>query len=273
MPKLKISHRLLLYSLCIIGAILSIYHVLSACFPPILAYFIYSFAGVMMLISGYYLFFDINYLYQKLMIKIEAISLGYKLKHDFMYRTMVFNNLSFIFNCGYALLNGVYGFLYSSYWYGALSSYYVVLSCLRFYGLHSSYPEKQVYQKCGQLFIVLTIPFLASVYWLVVLDKSQSYPIIGIYIMALYTFYKMIIALYYLFKVYRTHYYRIKALRNICFVESLFSLLSLQSSMFKTFDGDNLSPPLFNGIVGCCIGLIIFTIGIFMVKKAKQILK
>ncbi|HCD43275.1 MAG TPA: hypothetical protein DEQ64_05985 [Lachnoclostridium sp.] len=281
LPYMKWPLRMLLYFLTLLSAGLSLATVLFHSFHKIVEIAIFVAAGCGLALSCCYLYQDLWYgVREKIKPGIETNSFTRRVISDYRYRTVLFAHSSLAVNLLFALSNGVFGIVYHSVWFGALSGYYLVLSVMRFIAIryerkHRNTEHNQVvkrkelyaFRNSGILFIVLTLALFISVIQMVFYGQVKNYPGTLIFEVAAYTFYKIGIAVFHLFKVGRMNSLLLRMIRNIGYADALVSLVSLQTAMFVSF-GDGTDTRTMNLLTGGVVCLMILLMGIYMIRLA-----
>lgn len=202
----------------------------------------------------------------------------------------MFACFSFILSVAVAVFNAVVAIRTSSFWYGALAVVYAILAItrsslifhhFRSYGMadeteeHRHLRQIKTYRACG-----IVIIFLAFVLGAAALETSLGQdvfvntPGMTIYLIAVYTFYKIIMSALHLFRVQRDDDMTIHAVRNVNFADALVSVLALQTAILHEFAPEvNLwQMYAFTGALVCVVTIVI---GVLMtvvsVRKGKKI--
>ena len=186
----------------------------------------------------------------------------------------------------YAIFHGVIGIAARSAWYGSLSAYYLLLCIMRLLSVsyarqiyakeeqadNAGERELKVYRNCGVILSASSIALGGAVFMLVIGYGGKSYSGLLIYVVATYTFCKLIIAIVNKAKVRKEKSLLLTTLRNLSYSDALVSLLSLQTALFAAFGQDaGEFVPTMNAMTGACVCLMILGLGIFMVYNAKKI--
>lgn len=218
---------------------------------------------------------------------------------DTRLRTVLFTVPGLGINLIYAVFNGVIGVTNHSAWYGSLSAYYILLSLMRF--LSVSYAKKvyagktiwsnakgdknsrpkdkddqearswKVHRNCGIILSMSSIALGGAVIILVSGEGGKSYPGLMIYAVATYTFCKIGIAISNMIKARKEKSILLVTLRNISYADALVSILSLQTAMFAAFGQDSGAMiPLTNALTGIGVSVMIFALGIYMIRRSKN---
>lgn len=178
-------------------------------------------------------------------------------------------------NFAFGIYNAVLGILDKSFWFLALSAYFIVLGVMRFSViLYSKKSERNnfdfIKRFCGFMLIILGIT-TAGITYIAVSEKMGT--IHGEIIMitiATYSFTKIVLAIINLVKANKTSYTAVKILRNISLADAAVSIFSLQRSMLVSFEGmteENIF--LMNCLTGTAVYLFIFLLGINLIGGQK----
>lgn len=263
LPALKWPFRILLYFITLLLSGFSLAAVLFHSFHKIIETAIYVSAGCGLALSCCYLFQDLRYgVKEKIKPGIETNTFTRRVTSDYRYRTVLFAHFSLTVNLLFALSNGVFGIVYHSAWFGALSGYYLVLSIMLFVAIR----YERRHRNSGILFIVLTFALFVSVIQMVFYGQGKDYPGTLIFAVAAYTFYKIGIAVFHLFKVGRMNSPLLRMIRNIGYADALVSLVSLQTAMFVSF-GDGTDTRAMNLLTGGVVCLMILLMGIYLIRS------
>ena len=233
-----------------------------------------------------YLVYVVIYFTPKIKNSIITILKKYKFTNEllvsFGYRSLILAIFSFLFNTAYAIMQGVIAILSHSIWYGALSTYYLALSLIRGGIVAISRKRKQKgynitnqvksYRNCGIYLVLLNFTLSSAIVQMVISNQGFKYAGIMIYVMAIYTFYKLSISIYNLVKARKHDNYMVQSIKNISFADSLVSVLALQTAMLQAFSAE-YKPFLPNALTGGAVSLIIITLGIIMILKGNKKLK
>ena len=192
---------------------------------------------------------------------------------NYGFRTLAFAAAGLIVNIAYAVWLTVVGVLVRSVWNIAIAVFYFVLIALKgiVFFCDRKYKEntaKQIktYRSCGYMLNLLTVALAGIV---ILINKAvMSYEYAGymIYIVAAYTFYKIITAIIHFFKARRRDGLIVQAIRNINLVDAIYSVFVLQVSMIRAFGDGN--DPLSNSVAGGAIALLILWISIHMIVQS-----
>lgn len=230
----------------------------------------------------YFVYTVVHLLVPKVKRKIVEVMQRHKLTNGILesygFRTIVFATVGFIVNIAYAGLQAVMGIVTHSVWNITIAAFYLVLIVMK--GVILLYGKKQsdneitqikIYRICGWLLNLLVFAISGIIVLINNADMTFRYAGTMIFVVAMFTFYKIIASAIQLFKARKQDSLAVQAIRNINLVSALYSILVLQVAMFQAF-GD--SPKHFlNGITGGVIAAIIFAFSIYMIVKSNKLLK
>ena len=187
---------------------------------------------------------------------------------------------TFVVSVGFAAFNAVVSAITYSFWYGALSAYYALLAITRF-GIifhhlktrklseeteeQKRRREAKTYCACGIILIFLSFALGAAVLQMALSNRTfVNTPGSTIYLVAIYTFYKIISAVFHLVRAQKDDDITIQAVRNVNFADALVSMLALQTAMIHEFLPETNLWQM-NALTGTLVCLATITIGILMV--------
>ena len=277
------------FILCVIFAALSLVFTIFSFAPDFVSYIIYCFAAIFLTYSIYIIVIKFKFIKNGIKDKLYSTKTTKRLMEDYEYRTLFFARVSLLFNIGYAIFTAVFGVLEKSIWYGALATYYIILSLLRYiitrngnkltkFDLEHKETLQQkkakIYFACGLSMLLLDFVMIAPVVLMIVNLKKVNYNFDWfIFAIAAYTFYKVTLAIYNIFKAMKTKDRVIQSLKNITLADAGVSLLSLQVSLIVTF-GDNFSgSTIMNIATGVVVLSVVAVIGTIMIINGRKELK
>lgn len=186
-----------------------------------------------------------------------------------MDRTLRLALASLIFNIMFAIYYLIVGLIETSWWMLNLWLYYLILSIVRFVVICSKSKEC-ISRFTGWMLIVLAISLMGMVMLSITKDRGHHFHMIIMIGIATYTFAKITIATINLFKSRRSNSVTLITLRNISFADAFVSIFALQRSMLVTFEGmTEMEIVTMNTILGSVICVIVFLLGINLLKKKK----
>lgn len=284
-PRPPLPARVALYILTVGIIILTVLQLVLEFLPDAAEYVLYFISALMLAASVYYLTGDIKYLRREVITPaVERNKFTGRLAADYRFRTLTFSAVSFGASVIFALFNGVIGITNRSVWYGAMAAYYLLLCIMRSgavryvcsltqkNGETDIVREISTRRRSGVLLIVLALALGVVVALVTRGEGVKSYPGYMIYIIALYTFLKVIMSVVNMVKSRKTSSPLIITLRNINHADALMSLLSLENAMLAEFGTDESAEFSVHMLtitgVAVCAGVLV--IGITMAVKPKR---
>ena len=136
--------------------------------------------------------------------------------------------------------------------------------------------EWRRYRLCGVILVIMNLALAGMV--ILAVDQNEGFKYAGvlIYVMALYTFYIMIMAVVNVVRYRKYHSPVISAARKVSLAAALVSMLSLETAMLSQFDTESTSPyfrQFMTGSTGAGICTIIVGMGIFMMIHSTRRLR
>lgn len=203
-----------------------------------------------------------------------------RLKSDSRYRVIFFAGISLTVNILYALGNLALGIYEQSYWFITAGAYYAILSVMRYSAVlfekknrsDNLDTERFVQKFSGVMLIGLSFVLAGSVYLSVRFDVASSIHEIIMITIAAYTFTKATLAIINAVKVRKRNSPLLETLRNITLADASVSVFSMQRSMLVSFDGMTAGDiKLMNTLTGIGVCLIVFALGVFMIRRDKNV--
>lgn len=276
--KLKSKYKIILYVSTLILAALSLYSVIFDWFLWIVRIPIFTVAAITLFSTCYFIVIDIKYMvHHKMKPRIASNVYAKKLKEDYRLKTVVFTIPGVMSNIWFALINGVMGIVGQSPWFGSLAAYYILLSIMRIQAVGKErYIRKQnflpkermkreikIYKYNSYLFILLAIVLFDMVLLLEFSIGGKTYPGFMVYIVVLFTFYKIIKSTINILKERKKKSPLMMIIRRIGHVDACVSILTLQTAMFVSFgQGQETLIKMMNGITGRCVSSLVLYMGI-----------
>lgn len=250
------------------------------------AFYMYALYLISAILLTYLVYLFICFL-PKIKFKLVTILKKYRFTNELLesygFRSVIFAILSFIFNILFAVMQGVLAILSKSIWYGALATYYIIISCIRGSVIaicrkrnKQNYPIKEqviLYKNCGVCLIILSAALIPAVVQMILKNQSFEYAGLMIYVMAVYAFYKLGMSIYNIVKAKRHNDYLIQSIKNISFADALVSILALQTAMFQSFGDTSYNPALPNALTGTVVLLSIILLGVFIIINSCKVFK
>lgn len=176
--------------------------------------------------------------------KIYENPLGNRYMTDKVFRTRVSLYISFGVNLLYVALQGLQWYLFRSWWFVVLTTYYAILSVMRFLLLRyvraneigsSILSEWKRSRVCACILMLVNLCLSGAVLMILYENKGYDYPGILIYVMALYTFYSTINAIVQIIKYRKLGSPVMSTAKVIALSAALVSMLNLETAMFSQF--------------------------------------
>lgn len=182
--------------------------------------------------------------------------------------------ISLAFNIAFGAYHIVFGVMEQSWWLFTVGVYYVILSIARFAVIMTKRTGRFVTKFAGIMLMVLSVPLAGTVVLAVVADRGTVFHEIVMIAIAVYAFTKITLATVKLVKSRHIRSAKAVTLRNISFATAFVSIFSLQRSMLVSFDGMTESGiRIMNGATGSGVCIIVFLLGLNLVKKKKIIFR
>lgn len=219
--------------------------------------------------------------YKRLKQKFVEHPYGNKYINDISYKVKVSLYISLAVNILYSTFKLISSFIYSSFWWGAIAIYYIILSIIRFLLIRYMKSENnnlsdawKKYKFCGYLMILINLSLSGIVFQMVWQNKSYSYPEIIVIASAAYTFYSVTVSVIEIIRYRKYNNPIISASKAIRFAAALVSLLNLETAMLSAF-GEAGSPinQTLVALTGCAVCCAVLGISMYMIIKSNRNLK
>ncbi|MCM1083569.1 MAG: hypothetical protein NC393_09320 [Clostridium sp.] len=178
---------------------------------------------------------------------------------------------SLAINAFYAIMQLGLGIYNHSVWFYALSGYYFLLGCMRFFLLRGTKQDKlgencqrelRHYRFCGIMLLVMNIALSVIVFYIVRQNRGFSYHYIMTIAMAAYTFSTLASAIVNVVRYKKYNSPVMSAAKAINLVAAVVSMLSLETAMITAFgDGDGGS---FRRTMTSCTGFVVCAVILYM---------
>ena len=270
----------------IAGAMLLLFADQSKLWIELLSYLFYALAAITLGYSVYTVILVAPRAKQQVLAAMRRNPLLSRLLESFGFRTVIFASVSLVINIGYAVFNGVVAILSWSGWYAVFAVYYFLLTLLRsgivLYhrkkaknasSLEDVRKQREAeiakYRFCGVLLVIMPICLSFAILLMVSKGRGYSYMGLMIYVVAAYTFYKIIAAIVNMIKARKSDDLTVRALRHVTLADAMVSILGLQTAMFHSFGGD-LDTGLANALTGGAVCALTAALGVYMLIGAHQ---
>ena len=174
-------------------------------------------------------------------------------------------------NVAFAIFHLFLGLYTSSWWLLTLSSYYFVLSIVRYVILRSKSKEGFIIKFTGWMLILLSIPLVGTVILSVLRDRGHRLHTIVMIAMAAYAFTKITLAIIKFIKARRSKSAILLTLRNISLADAFVSIFALQRSMLVSFEGMSEEEiVIMNATFGSAVCITCFLLGLLLLLNRQH---
>ena len=253
----------------------------------IVAYILFGIAGVSLAYSVYLIIPLFPKMKTGITSFLENHEFTYLLLRNFGFRTVIFAIGSFAMSLLFSGFNAYMGLINRSIWYGALAAFYIALAFIRGGVLtyHSKkigkqkdtqkdeYVKAKVYRNSGIITLILNIALSAAIAQMIFSDAHFTYIGWTIFAYAAYAFYKITMSIISFIRAHKQTDLTVRAIRNINLVDSLVSILALQTALLTMFSEESVNISLFNTLTGIVVSVCSIAIGIYMIVSANKKMK
>ena len=174
-------------------------------------------------------------------------------------------------NVAFAIFHLFLGLYTSSWWLLTLSSYYFVLSIVRYVILRSKSKEGFIIKFTGWMLILLSIPLVGTVILSVLRDRGHRLHMIVMIAMAAYAFTRITLAIIKFIKARRSKSAILLTLRNISLADAFVSIFALQRSMLVSFEGMSKEEiVIMNATFGSAVCITCFLLGLLLLLNRQH---
>lgn len=238
---------------------------------------------ILYLVSAYTLMialcYSFRYIKAKCLKRAETNLFLRKMIYDISFRTHFSLYVTLTINVIYASIYLYSGICYFSFWTITLAVYYLFLSVARFVLLRymnkkslskNMLEEYRQYQYSSILLLLMNIALAGIIILVAHENASVHYSGMLIYIMAIYSFYQIILSVYNVIKFRKHKSPVLSASKSVNFVVALVSMFSLEIAMLSEFGSDMTkeSKQILYLISGTVIWVLAFSVGIYMYLRA-----
>ena len=253
----------------------------------IVAYILFGVAGVSLAYSVYLIIPLFPKMKASITAWMENHEFTYLLLRNFGFRTVIFAIGSFAMSLLFSGFNAYMGIANRSIWYGALAAFYIALAFIRGGVLtyHSKkigkqkdtpndeYVKAKVYRNSGIITLILNIALSAAIAQMIFSDAHFTYIGWTVFAYAAYAFYKITMSIISFIRAHKQTDLTVRAIRNINLVDSLVSILALQTALLTMFSEEGVNISLMNTLTGIAVSVISISIGIYMIVSANKKMK
>ncbi|MBO5240621.1 MAG: hypothetical protein J6B56_04280 [Clostridia bacterium] len=251
----------------------------------IIAYILFAVAGVSLTYSVYLLIPLFPKMKSGIIAWLEKRNFTHLLLRNFGFRTVIFAIGSFLMSVLFSGFNAYMGIKNRSIWYGALAAFYIALAFLRggVLAYHKSkitkktqndeYIKAKVYRNSGVITLLLNIALSSAIAQMIFSDAHFSYMGWTVFAYAAYAFYKITMSIISFIRAHKQEDLTVRAIRNINLVDSLVSILALQTALLTTFSTGEVNISTANTLTGIAVSILSVGIGIYMIVSANKKMK
>ena len=237
-----------------------------------IAYIVYVASAYALAVLCIYLAGVLPVYYRTSKKKIYDHPLGNRYMTDAAFKAKVSLYCSFGVNVAYSVFKLIAGIIYSSFWWGAIAVYYIILSGIRFLLLRYMRSEEQdmtlelkSFRLCGILLVPLNLSLTGIVFQMVRQNKADIYPEVIIIASAVYTFYAVTVSIVELIKYRKYKSPVLSASKVIRFAAALVSLLSLETAMLACYGEDGLFRRIMTATTGAGVCILVLAMSSYMI--------
>ena len=210
------------------------------------AYAVYALSAYALTVVCIFLVRTLPGFYRAARQKLYANPWGKRFMTDAAFRVWMSLLVSLGMNLVYSAFKLTVGIVYSSFWWGAVAVYYIVLSMIRFLLLcqmrsmrsqQDIMSEYRRYRLCGAMLVLLNLSLTGLVVQMVRDHRAYVYPESMVLASAAYTFYTVAASILDMVKYRAYKSPTLSAAKIIRFAAALVSLLSLETAMLAQYGG------------------------------------
>ena len=202
---------------------------------------------------------------------------GFLSKENLKFRLGLY--LSQLMNFGYGILKIGFGVIYGSAWIGCDGIYNLTQAMIQLFQIirrrkaGTLLRQWQSYRLCGVLILLMHLTLVGIVFQMINWNRAEEQGEIMVIATAAFAFYKFTSSFVGIARD-RHHVHPVdSSIRMLDLAQALFSIFSLQASMFHTFGTGDAWEHLMNIITGCAVCMLIVSIGIYMIRRGTREIK
>lgn len=192
---------------------------------------------------------------------------------------------SFLWNCGYAVLQLGLGIYHHAAWFYAFAGYYLSMAAMRLFLAYHTFhfqprenmkKELKKYRLCGRLFLLMNLALSAMMLFMIRGERDVKHNEITTIAMATYTFatFAMAITNVVRYRKYNSPVY--SATKAISLASASVSVMTLEDTMLSTFQDGRITMQtrkLFLTLTGAAIAALIVVMAVYMIVKSNREIK
>lgn len=277
----KILHppRWLLAVLSVICAIALTFVFVKDITKTPIAYAVYALAFYTLTVDCVFAAMVLPKLYNRIKRLIYDNKYGNRYMTDAAFKVEISLYISLVITLGFSIYNLVSGFIYSSFWLGAVAVYYILLSVIRFLllrfmrrnnGRQDMIAEYHSYRLSAVLMMLITFTLSGIVFNMILKNRSYDYSDVYVITSATYTFYTLTVSIVDMIR-YRKHESPVlTAAKAIRFAAALVSILSLETVMLIHFGDDEIFRRDITALTGAAVSVIVLLMSVYMIVHANK---
>ena len=251
--------------------------------PDWLIVFLWLLTSIILTYLIYLLILLVFYLKTRVKRVAKRNKLTQKFFENYEFRTIINTIFSVILSAFYIIAQIFACVLTRSAWYGALAGYSVVLMILRVGVIYKHFAHSKVadendieciksYRNCGFYLFGLDLALTVFAVLMITTNQGFDYPGLLIYVVAVHTFYKLVMSIIHIIKAKQSDSFPAQTTRNLNFTSALVSILALQTAMFHSFS-KNFDATLANALTGSGVAIGIIVLAVIMIINGQKALK
>lgn len=172
-----------------------------------------------------------------------------RLKEDYVFRTLIFASFSFIVTFAFCVFNLFIGFRDLIVWNIGIGIYYLLLVIIKLIvggdelrwkkqkldDVEKEKRRENLYILQSFLLFIIDLALVVPITVMMLQEKVVDYSEIVAITIATYTVYKVVMSSINFYKTRKMNHLSVKIVRNVNFVDSLVSILTLQYTLIMTF--------------------------------------
>ena len=245
------------------------------------AYLVYALAFYTLSTVTVYCVLVLPKQYSTIRQKIYDHPFGNRYMTDEVFRTNISLCVSFGISMLYVGINLWSWYALQSYWFMVLAVYYVIMAVMRFLLVRyvriqkigtSILGEWKRSRSCAYILLLINLSLSGAVLMILYQHRGYDYPGILIYVMALYTFYALIMSIVDMVKCRKMGSPVMSTAKIVSLSAAVVSLLNLETAMFAQFGADMSAEHqrIFIILTGAGVSITIVTLSVTLIGNANK---
>ena len=219
--------------------------------------------------------------YSTIKQRIYDNPLGNRYMTDKVFRTNISLSISFVISMLYVGINLWSWYALQSYWFMVLAVYYAIMAVMRFLLVRyvriqrigtNILGEWKRSRICAYILLLINLSLSGAVLMILYQHRGYDYPGMMIYVMALYTFYALIMSIVDILKYRKMGSPVMSTAKIVSLSAALVSLLNLETAMFAQF-GAGLTPEnqrIFIILTGAGVSITVVALSVILIVNANK---